>query len=92
MHRQFGERMKATVERGVFVLPHQAHDRERFFHAGATFFEVRSMHVVLKWPPTHPHTERDASAGNLIDGRHLFGHANRIVNWKLKDAGSDSHG
>jgi len=92
MHGEFGERVESTFEGRVLVLPHQSHDGEGFFHTCTAFFEIRTMHVVFKRPPTHANTESDASTRNLIDGRNLLGDAHGIVDWKLEDSRSDSNG
>src|SRR5712691_1875069 len=85
-----------VVERPVlpvevaFAAPERAHQPDRLVGAAVTAVELDSHEVELVLVPTHPDTERETSAGELLKRRDLFRQVHRVVQRHEHDRGAET--
>jgi len=75
---------------GLLPGPDQLEDLQGLFHAGPALMKFRAVDLVFEGPPAEAHPQEDPPAGELVDRRHLLGHAHRVVDGELEDPGPDA--
>src|SRR5918994_4866978 len=64
---------------GAFTFPESAHQPDRLVGAPAAALELDAHELKLVSVPTHPDTEREASAADLLECRDLLREKHRVV-------------
>jgi hypothetical protein len=69
----------------ALAAPESAHDAKRFVRAPAASAEGDAQEAVLVLVPADTHAEREAAAGELLQGRRLLGEMDRMVQRREDD-------